>query len=77
MRLALLLLLAIVHPVNAEAPWTLASGLFDASEAEAMECYFNIGSEAVIVFHPKATSCAVARNELRGRRGRLVFVVEP
>lgn len=78
MRLLLLLALLIVQPVNAEAPaWTLATGLFDASASEEAECYFNVGSEAVIVFHPKGASCAVARNELRGRRGRLIFQVEP
>lgn len=78
----LLLLLAIVHPVNAEAPgFRLWDGLVFASEQEAAECYFNVSySEAVpgalLAFPPKSAACDVARLELRGKRGRLVFVVE-
>lgn len=63
------------------AQWDLWSGVFHASESEAAECLFNVGfSEvvpgALLAFPPKSIACEVARHELRGKRGRLLFVLE-
>lgn len=67
--------LAVVSAVELPS-WEVAMGEFHATEAESMECYFTIGQHTAIVFHPKSTACEIARHELRGKRGRLVFHVE-
>lgn len=71
-----LLLRALLHA----SPFSLAEGAFDANANEAAECYFNVVQGvrpiATIVFPPKSSACDVAKYELIGKRGRLVFVVE-
>lgn len=74
---ALALVFVFWLTAHAELPrWEIGLGTFDATELESQECYFQIGSATVVTFHPKSTYCEIARNELRGRKGRLVFIVE-
>lgn len=67
--------------VRAAAPqWELAEGEFSASPNEVAECYFNVlqGARpiATVVFPPTSIACNVSQS-LIGKRGRLVFIVEP
>lgn len=53
----------------------LAIGRFGATDQEIQECYFNIGTGAMLILDPKGDMCSVAR-DLIGRTGELVFVVD-
>ena len=55
--------------------YALAIGRFGATDDELSQCYFNIGTGAMLVLHPQGEPCVVAR-ELIGRTGTLVFIAD-
>ena len=64
---------AIDPPPNWMNARTLAIGRIGGTDMEIETCYFQIGSGAMLVLHPKGEACPIAR-ELISRTGRLVFV---
>lgn len=52
---------------------TLAIGRFGATDQEIQECWFNIGTGAMLALHPSGEPCTLAR-EMIGRTGVLMFV---
>lgn len=75
---ALLIVTALRVLLHGEPPrWELAMGTVTATSTEASECYITIGPHTMVALHPQSVYCGVARNELIGKRGRLVFLVDP
>lgn len=62
-----------IDPPNWLNARTLAVGRFGATDDELSQCYFNIGTGAMLALHPKGEPCPMAR-ELVGRTGRLIFL---
>ena len=68
---------AEAHAIDPPTNWfnarTLAIGRFGGTDQEIQECWFNVGSGAMVALHPTGEPCVMAR-ELIGRTGRLVFL---
>ena len=54
---------------------TLAIGRFGGTDQEIQECWFSVGSGAMLALNPNGEPCVLAR-ELIGRPVTLVVIVE-
>lgn len=71
--LALILALGMVYVAHASYGFTI-TGETNPTEAEALEGYFPVGAEFLIVAHPKSP----VYNDLLGMRGQTIRItVEP
>lgn len=80
--LALMILITValyVADVQVQTRYRLVIGTVEATEEEAEQCYFNLGSgrdAATLALHPEGVPC-VRMRELVGATGSLVFVPDP